>query len=511
MLIIRPLRTFLESSSSQRGLTSMTGTCSSKSLVLVLLVILTSTSSSTSPSTTSSPTSSTSSPSTHPPPVSPEVVTARESRPDNGSPPGMQATPTSHSLQARPPADAAGRRSSLLANVSESDRKKLNALELMFLNNVGLKARPKVNPGLPVSDYMLDLYKTHSDGVANNYLSVKGNGLVSANTVRSFEHTDSESRSCLPPLCSRIHFDVASISEDETIAGAELRIFAHTTDLFASESAPAVDGALAPTNGKSLSTHRLQVHEIMQPETPEHDGITRLIDTRPVNLRNASWVSFDIQPAVLRWRRGVNHGLEVRVVSRDPVVSTDNHIRLRRAVHLADHQWALERPLLVVYTDDKLSPSSTTTTSAKKKTTTVLRRSRSRRNAETGKKKKDRKNKKNRKKKRPKIKGNKSICKRHGLYVDFGEVGWNDWIVAPHGYPAYYCKGECNAPLPDFSKASNHAMLQARVYMIDKGKVPMVCCVPVKMKPISMLYRDENGRTVLKTYQDMTVDECGCK
>ena len=29
------------------------------------------------------------------------------------------------------------------------------------------------------------------------------------------------------------------------------------------------------------------------------------------------------------------------------------------------------------------------------------------------------------------------------LYVDFSDVGWNDWIVAPLGYHAFYCHREC--------------------------------------------------------------------
>ena len=46
------------------------------------------------------------------------------------------------------------------------------------------------------------------------------------------------------------------------------------------------------------------------------------------------------------------------------------------------------------------------------------------------------------------------------LYVDFSDVGWNDWIVAPPGYHAFYCHGECPFPLADHLNSTNHAIVQ---------------------------------------------------
>jgi bone morphogenetic protein 2/4 len=42
-------------------------------------------------------------------------------------------------------------------------------------------------------------------------------------------------------------------------------------------------------------------------------------------------------------------------------------------------------------------------------------------------------------------------------------------------------------------------------------KVPNVCCVPTTLTPISMLYMDEYEKVVLKNYQDMVVEGCGCR
>ncbi|XP_077436418.1 protein DVR-1 [Vanacampus margaritifer] len=104
-----------------------------------------------------------------------------------------------------------------------------------------------------------------------------------------------------------------------------------------------------------------------------------------------------------------------------------------------------------------------------------------------------------------------NICKARRLYVDFKDVGWQDWIIAPQGYVANYCHGECPFPLSDSLNSTNHAILQTLVHSLDPGSTPQPCCVPVRFSPISMLYYDNNDNVVLRHYQDMVVDECGCR
>lgn len=40
---------------------------------------------------------------------------------------------------------------------------------------------------------------------------------------------------------------------------------------------------------------------------------------------------------------------------------------------------------------------------------------------------------------------------------------WQDWIIAPEGYAAYYCEGECAFPLNSYMNATNHAIVQTLV------------------------------------------------
>ncbi|KAK7463912.1 hypothetical protein BaRGS_00038078 [Batillaria attramentaria] len=90
-------------------------------------------------------------------------------------------------------------------------------------------------------------------------------------------------------------------------------------------------------------------------------------------------------------------------------------------------------------------------------------------------------------------------------------LGGNDWIVAPDGYNAYYCQGDCNFPLAHHLNSTNHAIVQTLVNSVDPSAVPKACCVPTELSAISMLYLDEWDKVVLKNYQDMVVEACGCR
>ncbi|NXE99387.1 DERR protein, partial [Menura novaehollandiae] len=104
-----------------------------------------------------------------------------------------------------------------------------------------------------------------------------------------------------------------------------------------------------------------------------------------------------------------------------------------------------------------------------------------------------------------------SLCKPRRLYISFSDVGWENWIIAPQGYLANYCRGECPFPLTAELNSTNHAVLQTMVHSLDPQGTPQPCCVPVRLSPISILYYDNSDNVVLRHYEDMVVDECGCR
>uniref|UniRef100_A0ACB8F1Y7 Uncharacterized protein n=2 Tax=Sphaerodactylus townsendi TaxID=933632 RepID=A0ACB8F1Y7_9SAUR len=107
--------------------------------------------------------------------------------------------------------------------------------------------------------------------------------------------------------------------------------------------------------------------------------------------------------------------------------------------------------------------------------------------------------------------GLSNVCKPRRLYISFSDVGWENWIIAPQGYLANYCLGECPFPLTEELNSTNHAILQTMVHSLDPEGTPQPCCVPVRLSPISILYYDNDDNVVLRHYEDMVVDECGCR
>ncbi|XP_036119497.1 growth/differentiation factor 7 [Molossus molossus] len=105
----------------------------------------------------------------------------------------------------------------------------------------------------------------------------------------------------------------------------------------------------------------------------------------------------------------------------------------------------------------------------------------------------------------------RSRCSRKPLHVDFKELGWDDWIIAPLDYQAYHCEGVCDFPLRSHLEPTNHAIIQTLLNSMAPDAAPASCCVPARLSPISILYIDAANNVVYKQYEDMVVEACGCR
>uniref|UniRef100_H3D7Q1 Inhibin subunit beta Aa n=1 Tax=Tetraodon nigroviridis TaxID=99883 RepID=H3D7Q1_TETNG len=106
------------------------------------------------------------------------------------------------------------------------------------------------------------------------------------------------------------------------------------------------------------------------------------------------------------------------------------------------------------------------------------------------------------------------VCCKRQLYIDFKDIGWNDWIIAPSGYHANYCEGECPSHAASLvgSTLSFHSTVISHYRM--RGYSPFQnlrsCCVPARLRAMSMLYYNEEQKIIKKDIQNMVVEECGC-
>jgi len=285
---------------------------------------------------------------------------------------------------------------------------------------------------------------------------------------RSRRYRRSEASSVSSVDSMDVLFNVSQSLADDVLFGAELRVFVHA-------------------QRNRSRRYRFSVRQLLTQSTV--DGVetaTRLLDTKIVRGRNTSvkgggqWVSLDVRPAVATWQRqgaSSNHGLRLTVTPVDSPRGPENHFRFRRSAVRPD---VARRPLLVTYADDR----QVTTSNRKRKRS-------ARRGGRRG--------------------SRRSACRRRPMYVDFAEVEWDDWIIAPPGYHAYVCSGACPMMLPDHLNSTNHAQVQSLLHSVSARLVPAPCCVPTALSSISMLYVDEADKVVLRNYRDMVVEACGCR
>jgi len=105
-----------------------------------------------------------------------------------------------------------------------------------------------------------------------------------------------------------------------------------------------------------------------------------------------------------------------------------------------------------------------------------------------------------------------TMCRRKPLYIGFKDLGWSDWIMAPEGYKASYCEGECKFGRHDHGNAStNHALIQTLVNLMLPKYVPPPCCAPIQLEPLQVLFLDERNNVIMKKYANMVVNDCACQ
>ncbi|KAJ8318421.1 hypothetical protein KUTeg_003512 [Tegillarca granosa] len=299
---------------------------------------------------------------------------------------------------------------------------------------------------------------------------------------------------------TRVHtliFNITSISTDEEIDLAEIRLYTLVE--------------------KDRNTYigvdrKVSVFEVITFRRRHY----RLIDSKHIYGRHSGWESFDVSSAVRRWVRNINSVqiLEVRIESVFHSISLGE-------MDINTTPRGENEPLLVVFSNDyKLEKLRETErhelithemdsydilhsqNSGDNNNITTYSNSDNINNE----------NNNNNNSVRIKRRARRYSCKRQPMYVNFKDIHWDTWIIAPNGYQAYECSGKCFFPLQDNLSPTKHAIIQTLMQSAQPKKVTRACCVPTKLDPISILYIDEQGIITYKyRYEGMVVAECGCR
>lgn len=106
-----------------------------------------------------------------------------------------------------------------------------------------------------------------------------------------------------------------------------------------------------------------------------------------------------------------------------------------------------------------------------------------------------------------------TMCCKESLYVNFTDIGWGDWILAPEGYYANFCRGSCVEV--GVSKISHYATVIQRLQnkaQLSAAQLSQLstCCTATKLSPMSLLYTTVEGAIAYNLLPNMVVDSCGC-
>jgi inhibin beta len=202
----------------------------------------------------------------------------------------------------------------------------------------------------------------------------------------------------------------------------------------------------------------------------EFDEYTEMAASLPVSLSTLGWQKFDLTATVRTW---YSSGTAIKERLR-LLVDCSGCGDLVEAVLFRTERKDPQRPFLVVHTDP-----------------TVIRRVRRRALDCSG--------------------ALKGQCCKQRFFVSFKQLGWEDWIIAPSGYYANYCQGNCGGAhrTPDtFLNYYTHVMEEYRKLDHPTGMQP--CCAPVKFSSMSLIYFGPDSNIIKRDLPKMVVDECGC-
>ncbi|KAK2844187.1 hypothetical protein Q5P01_010846 [Channa striata] len=335
-------------------------------------------------------------------------------------------------------------------------------------------------------EYMLSIYRTYSTAEKLGLNASFFRSSKFANTITSFVDRGTDDLLHSPLRRQKYLFDVSTLSDKEELVGAELRIFRSLLD-----SRP-----LDPLDSTKPGWEVLDVWEMFKAHKhhyhrPQHhfpQGNQLCFQLR-VTLGKSD-TEVDLRQLGLD-RSGRSQQEKAILVAYTRSKKRENlfnemkeKIKSRRSVGEKE-----EVVMAKAAEEEGVSPRGVKGEGPRRRRRTALSNRHGKRHG----------------------KKSKSRCSKKALHVNFKELGWDDWIIAPLDYEAYHCEGVCDFPLRSHLEPTNHAIIQTLMNSMDPNSTPPSCCVPTKLSPISILYIDSGNNVVYKQYEDMVVEQCGCR
>ncbi|CAG2165999.1 unnamed protein product [Oppiella nova] len=374
--------------------------------------------------------------------------------------------------------------------------KERKEMQSEILSLLGLHHRPKPRSHVTENSapkYLIDLYKSFLDEDSGNLkinskapVVIEGE-VLSNNSLHAINDSD-----IIMSFVNQIHrkaphlrhdrdrrfwFDVSEVSPEETIMDAELRLFRDLTD------------SSLPSN----LTYHLTLYMLSQGDDPE-DKVLNYVSDQRITF-DEGWISLNVTDPMITWITfpHQNLGLYLRIRAHQIERDIDPHeIGIIGTNGPKDRQ-----PFTIAFFKSRSHGN----------VRRIRQTSRKRQRSDVSFYDHDEWN--------PYLNPNDRYasgrsCQKRTLYVSFRDLGWQDWIIAPDGYAAFFCDGECSFPLNAHMNATNHAIVQTLVHLMNPYNVPKPCCAPTKLSAIMVLYFDDNSNVILKKYKNMVVKSCGC-
>ncbi|CAG6015987.1 unnamed protein product [Menidia menidia] len=346
-------------------------------------------------------------------------------------------------------------------------------------------------------EYMLSIYRTYSTAEKLGLNASFFRSSKSANTITSFVDRGTDNLLHSPLRRQKYLFDVSTLSEKEELVGAELRIFRR-----------------APGDLQTAGPYEVQLYPCRS---------DRALDTRsldPLDSAKPGWEVFDVWEMFKAHRHHHQSG-HLCVQLRATFGKSEAEVDLRPLGLDRSGRGQQEKAILVAYTRSKKRENLFNEMKEKIRSRGEKEAGGARAPEEDGGPHAKRgKGEGPRRRRRTALsnrhgkrhgKKSKSRCSKKALHVNFKKLGWDDWIIAPLDYEAYHCEGVCDFPLRSHLEPTNHAIIQTLMNSMDPNSTPPSCCVPTKLSPISILYIDSGNNVVYKQYEDMVVEQCGCR